>query len=157
MTSDIEILHKTLVTLAIRDEDSERDFFSNDVDIESFSQMFGYAFSEGNIDEAIEQRQNEKATANSEITSNENNKKLSGHTLIPLLKYSTKQFSVIEVSFEKYIHYLFIWNKKIANKKEYKDLYHKASSLNKASSFKKGKFTIVGDSMHENGKDKLER
>ncbi|CAG8571780.1 4572_t:CDS:1, partial [Racocetra persica] len=86
MTSDIEILHKTLVTLAIYAEDSEKDFFSNDVDIKSFSQMFGYTLSEENIDEAIEQRQNEKATANSEITFNENNKKLSGHILIPLFK-----------------------------------------------------------------------
>ncbi|CAG8732745.1 10994_t:CDS:1, partial [Dentiscutata heterogama] len=47
---------------------------------ESFSQMFGFAFSEEDISKAIEQLQNEKKKfnkTNREITSNENKRKLS--------------------------------------------------------------------------------
>ncbi|CAG8674481.1 1518_t:CDS:1 [Cetraspora pellucida] len=89
-----------------------------------------------------------------------NNKKDEGHTLSTSLKTngfkvktlnSTTKFSVIEVSFEKFYHYLLIWNKKISNKNEYKDL------CNISSTFKEGEFIIVGDSMiDEGGNDKLE-
>ncbi|CAG8849636.1 1375_t:CDS:1, partial [Gigaspora margarita] len=65
----------SLETLAIHDEDLIEDFFSNvDYSVpESFLQIFGFAFSEEDINYAIEQLQNEKASfngTNSEITSN---------------------------------------------------------------------------------------
>ncbi|CAG8613923.1 9648_t:CDS:1, partial [Dentiscutata erythropus] len=78
MTTNIKTLYETLETLFIHDEE---DFFSNygaDYSVpESFSQMFGFAFSEEDINKAIEQLKNKKATfnGNSEITSNENERK----------------------------------------------------------------------------------
>ncbi|CAG8722153.1 9038_t:CDS:2 [Gigaspora margarita] len=84
MTTNIETLRKILKTLATNDEESKKDFFSSlSVDYsvpESFSQIFGFAFSEEDINKAIEQLQNEKATfneTNNKITSNENEGKLS--------------------------------------------------------------------------------
>ncbi|KAF0513851.1 hypothetical protein F8M41_017712 [Gigaspora margarita] len=77
MTVIIESLRKTLEALAIHDEDMIEDFFSNVDDLvsESFLQIFGSAFSEKDINYAIEQLQNEKALfngTNSEFTSNKN-------------------------------------------------------------------------------------
>ncbi|CAG8833574.1 16562_t:CDS:2 [Gigaspora margarita] len=88
MTTNIKTLHKILETLATHDEESKKDYFSNfgvhySVP-ESFSQMFGFAFSEENISKAIEQLQNEKETfneTNREITSNENERKLSSYSI----------------------------------------------------------------------------
>ncbi|CAG8823437.1 25886_t:CDS:1, partial [Gigaspora margarita] len=76
-----DIIYKTLETLAIRDEDSIEDFspnFDDDYSVpEYFLQIFGFAFSEEDINYAIEQLQNEKTSFNSEITSNENERKSS--------------------------------------------------------------------------------
>ncbi|CAG8791782.1 18072_t:CDS:1, partial [Gigaspora rosea] len=85
MTVIIESLRKTLEALAIHDEDTIEDFFSNADDSvpESFRQIFGFAFSEEDINYAIEQLQNEKASfngTNSEFTSNENERK---YTMLP--------------------------------------------------------------------------
>ncbi|CAG8822752.1 15198_t:CDS:2 [Gigaspora margarita] len=75
------IIHKTLETLVFRDEDSIEDFspnFDDDYSVpESFLQIFGFAFSKEDINYAIEQLQNEKTSFNSEITSNENERKSS--------------------------------------------------------------------------------
>ncbi|CAG8709057.1 22669_t:CDS:2 [Gigaspora rosea] len=83
MAINIETLCKIIETLATHDEESKKDFFSNfgvDYSVpEPFSQMFGFAFSEEDINKAIEQLQNEKATfneTNSEIASNKNKRKL---------------------------------------------------------------------------------
>ncbi|CAG8711907.1 7864_t:CDS:1, partial [Cetraspora pellucida] len=67
MSADIKTLRETLKTLAVRDEESKDDFFSNDSCDDyhvpdSFNQIFGYAFSEEDINEAIEQLRDEKAT-----------------------------------------------------------------------------------------------
>ncbi|CAG8505249.1 20266_t:CDS:2 [Gigaspora margarita] len=63
MSTIIETLRKIL---ANHDEESKKDFFSN-LGVrysvpESFSQMFGFAFSEEDISKAIEQLQNKKET-----------------------------------------------------------------------------------------------
>ncbi|CAG8510306.1 12292_t:CDS:1, partial [Cetraspora pellucida] len=82
MAADIKkLLLTVLKTLAFNNKE---DFFSN-YDIvylfpESFSQIFGYTFSEEDIKEAIKQLQNEKVSfngINGEIAFNENDRKLS--------------------------------------------------------------------------------
>ncbi|KAF0442064.1 hypothetical protein F8M41_003716 [Gigaspora margarita] len=79
MSADLKTLRETLKTLAVRDEESQNDFFSNDSCDDysvpdSFTQIFGYAFSEEDINEAIEQLRNEKETIDgikSETTSDQ--------------------------------------------------------------------------------------
>ncbi|CAG8687365.1 10450_t:CDS:2 [Dentiscutata erythropus] len=80
MSADIKTLRETLKTLAVSDEESKNDFFSNDSCDDysvpdSFTQIFGYAFSEEDINEAIEQLRNEKETIDgikSETASDQN-------------------------------------------------------------------------------------
>ncbi|CAG8783978.1 28455_t:CDS:2 [Gigaspora margarita] len=82
-------IHKTLETLAIHDEDSREDFFSNFED----------------INYAIEQLQNEKASfngTNREITSNENKRTSSYTTKMLLLKSQNLRKLVLQgIKFNK--------------------------------------------------------
>ncbi|CAG8690725.1 7517_t:CDS:2 [Gigaspora margarita] len=62
-TTNIETFYKILKTLAIYDKELRMDFFSKFGDYsvsESFSQIFGFTFSEEDINEVVEQFQNER-------------------------------------------------------------------------------------------------
>ncbi|RIB21475.1 hypothetical protein C2G38_2176549 [Gigaspora rosea] len=114
MTTNIEAFRKILETLATYDEESKKDFFSNfgvHYSIpESFSQMFGFAFSEEDISKAIEHLQNEKETfneTNREITSNENERKLlCSYTMLTNFFYDYGKLECVFVSYISFLEFL---------------------------------------------------